>query len=103
MLDTLIRDNVNIATLPVTRNSQFIHIFLPSVEVSNWVKARSGEGAVVEALDFREEAKGCLQLAEVEGHPEVKTVLMGMALGWLTLADHLKSASTIQIEHADDA
>jgi hypothetical protein len=58
---------------------------------------------MVEVLDFREEARGCFQLAQAEGHPEVKTVLMGMALGWLTLADHLKSASTIQFEHADDA
>jgi hypothetical protein len=98
-----IRENVNIATLPATRNSQLIHIFLPPVEISNWVKAQSREGAVVEALDFRDEAKGCLQLAEVEDHPEVKTILMGMALGWLTLADQLRSAAPIQYEHADDA
>jgi hypothetical protein len=37
-------------------------------------------------LDFREEAKRCLLLAEVETHPEVRTILMGMVLGWLTLA-----------------
>jgi hypothetical protein len=37
-------------------------------------------------LDFRQEAKGCLHLAEAEENPEVRTVLMGMALGWLTLA-----------------
>jgi hypothetical protein len=58
---------------------------------------------MAEVLDFREEAMGCVQLAQAEDHPEVKTVLMGMALGWLTLADHLKSAATIQYEQADDA
>jgi hypothetical protein len=58
---------------------------------------------MVEVLDFREEARGCLELARAEGHPEVKTLLMGMALGWLTLHDHMKSAATIQYEHANDA
>ena len=42
---------------------------------------------MVDALDFRQEAKGCLQLAEAETQAEVKTILMGMALGWLTLAN----------------
>jgi hypothetical protein len=54
-------------------------------------------------FDFREEARGCLQLAQVETHPEVKTVLMGMALGWLTLADHMNNTTALQYESADDA
>jgi hypothetical protein len=58
---------------------------------------------MVDVLDFREEARGCLQLAQVETHPEVKTVLMGMVLGWLTLADHIKSSGAHQYEAADDA
>jgi hypothetical protein len=41
---------------------------------------------MADVLDFRQEAKGCLHLAEAEENPEVRTVLMGMALGWLTLA-----------------
>jgi len=52
--------------------------------------------------DFRDEARGCLQLAQVGTDPEVKTVLMGMALGWLTLADHMESSATLQYEPEDD-
>ena len=40
-----------------------------------------------EVLNFREEARGCLHLAQAEGLPEVRTVLMGMAIGWLKLAN----------------
>ena len=43
---------------------------------------------MADVSDFQDEGRGCLQLAQVETDPEVKTVLMGMALGWLTLADH---------------
>ncbi len=39
-----------------------------------------------ELLNFREEAQGCLQLAQAEIVNEVRTVLMGMAIGWLELA-----------------
>jgi hypothetical protein len=38
-------------------------------------------------VNFREEARGCLQLAKAESDREMKTVLVGMALGWLRLAD----------------
>jgi hypothetical protein len=31
------------------------------------------------------------KLAKAETHREVRTVLMGMALGWLNFANHLKS------------
>jgi hypothetical protein len=58
---------------------------------------------MVDVLDFRDEARGCLQLAQIESDPEVKTVLMGMVLGWLTLADHMKSDATLQYQTADDA
>ena len=47
-------------------------------------------------VDFRDEARGCLELAKAETQGEVRTILMGMALGWLKLADH-----TIQLEPAD--
>ena len=40
-----------------------------------------------EVLNFREEARGCLQLAQAEAIEEVRTVLMGMAIGWLKLAN----------------
>jgi hypothetical protein len=57
---------------------------------------------MADIVDFREEAKECVQLAQIEAHPEVKTVLMGMALGWLTLADHKKTAAGLRYE-SDDA
>jgi hypothetical protein len=40
-----------------------------------------------EVLNLREEARGCLQLAQAEELREVRTVLMGMAIGWLELAN----------------
>ena len=55
---------------------------------------------MADMLDFREEAKGCLHLAEAETNPEVRTVLMGMALGWLTLACE-KDSHPPQDESAD--
>jgi hypothetical protein len=44
-------------------------------------------GVQAEVLNFRKEARGCLQLAQAETLHEVRTVLMGMAIGWLKLAD----------------
>jgi hypothetical protein len=44
-------------------------------------------GVQAEVINFREEARGCLQLAQAETLHEVRTVLMGMAIGWLKLAD----------------
>jgi hypothetical protein len=35
-------------------------------------------------------------LAEAETNPDVRTVLMGMALGWLTLASEKDAQSTIE-------
>ena len=42
---------------------------------------------MVDVMDFRQEARGCLRLAEAETQAELKTILMGMALGWLTFAN----------------
>ncbi len=39
-------------------------------------------------VDFQQEADGCFRLAESETHAEVRTILMGMGYGWLTLASH---------------
>ena len=50
---------------------------------------------MADVLDFRQEAKGCLHLAEVEANPDLKTVLMGMALGWLTLACEKDSRTSV--------
>jgi hypothetical protein len=51
-------------------------------------------------VDFRDEARGCLELAKAETQGEVRTILMGMALGWLTLASHVKT-DALQLEPAD--
>jgi uncharacterized protein YjbI with pentapeptide repeats len=47
------------------------------------------EDADLQNVDCRGEATQCLRLAESETQSEVKTILMGMALGWLTLAHHV--------------
>jgi hypothetical protein len=51
-----------------------------------------GEIAVAERLDFTQEANGCFRLAESETHAEVRTILMGMGYGWLTLANRQKAS-----------
>jgi hypothetical protein len=51
----------------------------------------------VEVVDFREEARGCVRLAKAEKHESVRTVLLGMALGYLRLDDRAKSAATIEL------
>lgn len=40
------------------------------------------------AVDFQHEADGCFRLAETETDADLRTVLMGMGYGWLTLARH---------------
>lgn len=55
-----------------------------------------------DVLNFREEARECFQLGEVETNREVRTVLFGMALGWLRLANHHKSKDALQLELADE-
>jgi hypothetical protein len=47
---------------------------------------------MTDVMDFRQEARGCLRLAEAETQAELKTILMGMALGWLTLESHARPA-----------
>ena len=48
------------------------------------------ENSAAEEVDFGEEANCCLRLAEIEAVPEVKTIFLGMALGWLTLASEMQ-------------
>jgi hypothetical protein len=61
-----------------------------------------------EVLNFREEARGCLHLAQAETINEVRTVLMGMAIGWLKLAQEesrplvtLSPPVTVEEEHSE--
>jgi hypothetical protein len=58
--------------------------------------------AVAEHLDFTQEANGCFRLAESEAHAEVRTILMGMGYGWLTLANHHKAPDTLHHEPIDE-
>jgi hypothetical protein len=41
-----------------------------------------------DVVNFREEAKGCFLLAQTETDRQVRIILMGMAVGWLKLANH---------------
>jgi hypothetical protein len=58
--------------------------------------------AVAEHLDFTQEAKGCFRLAESETHAEVRTLLMGMGYGWLTLANRHKAPAGARHEPIDE-
>ena len=49
---------------------------------------------------MQHEARNCLHLAQIEEHSEMKVILMGMALGWLSIAKEW-SADT-DIEATDD-
>jgi len=51
------------------------------------------EGAVADQLDFTQQANDCFRLAESETQAEIKTILMGMAYGWLTFANRHKVTS----------
>jgi hypothetical protein len=49
-------------------------------------------------VNFRDEARECLRLAKAEPRGEVRTVLMGMAVGWLKLSEHNKPSQTLRVE-----
>lgn len=53
------------------------------------------------APDFRNEAQQCLQLASAEPEGELRTILAGMALGWLKLADYSRVAPGPETQHAE--
>ena len=53
-------------------------------------------------VDFRDEARGCLELAKAETQGVVRTILMGMAVGWLKLANHTDALQLeLEPEHVD--
>jgi hypothetical protein len=49
-------------------------------------------------VNFREEARGCVQLAKAEKHEAVRTALLGMALGYLRLSDRANSAEANNLQ-----
>jgi len=51
-----------------------------------------------DVVNFREEARGCVQLAKTEKHEAVRTVLLGMALGYLRLSDRANSDDEIKLQ-----
>lgn len=61
-----------------------------------------GEDAVADQVDFTQEANGCFRLAEAETHDEVKTILMAMGYGWLTLADRHRAGGKVNQEPVDE-
>lgn len=54
-------------------------------------------------VDVQNEAKACLQLAEVETQSEIKVVLMGMAFGWLNLARAPEAINAMVLEQDANA
>jgi hypothetical protein len=52
-------------------------------------------------VDFREEPRECIQLAKAEKHEALRTVLLGMALGYLRLGERAKSADTVKLLPVD--
>jgi hypothetical protein len=53
------------------------------------------------APDFQEQAQQCLHLASAEPEGELRTILAGMALGWLKLADYTRASQGPEIQHAE--
>jgi hypothetical protein len=51
--------------------------------------------------DFQEEAQQCLHLARAEPEGELRTILAGMALGWLKLADFTRASQEPEIQHVE--
>jgi hypothetical protein len=51
--------------------------------------------------DFQEEAQQWLHLARAEPEGELRTILAGMALGWLKLADYTRASQEPEIQHAE--
>jgi hypothetical protein len=52
-------------------------------------------------VNFREEARECVQLAKAEKHDALRTVLLGMALGYLRFDERAKSVDTTKLLPAD--
>jgi hypothetical protein len=53
------------------------------------------------APNFREEAQQCLHLASAEPEGELRTILAGMALGWLKLADYTRASQEPEIQQTE--
>jgi hypothetical protein len=51
--------------------------------------------------DFQEEAQQCLHLAKAEPEGELRTILAGMALGWLKFADYTRASQGPEIEPSE--
>jgi hypothetical protein len=52
-------------------------------------------------VSFQDQAKECLKLAEAEPQDgELRTILTGMAMGWLRLADYTRASHALEIERA---
>ena len=57
---------------------------------------------MTDLVDCRQEAKECLHLAQIETDPDIRTILMGMALGWLRFATEIESESAARDESKDE-
>jgi hypothetical protein len=53
-------------------------------------------------MNFQDEAKEFLKLAQAEPQDgEIRTVLAGMAMGWLKLADYTRASQALEIEYTE--
>jgi hypothetical protein len=52
--------------------------------------------------DFRKEAKGCLELAKALPNGELRTVVTGMAVGWLRLANFPTVSKASDVDYAEN-
>jgi hypothetical protein len=50
---------------------------------------------------FQEEAQQCLQPARAEPEGELRTILAGMALGWLKFADYTGASQGPEIQPSE--
>lgn len=57
---------------------------------------------MAEQVDFQQEADACFRLAEAETHADVRTILMGMGYGWLTIASHQKASGDAHAEPLEE-
>jgi hypothetical protein len=59
-------------------------------------------GLPAKVVSFQEEARECLKLAQAEPQGgELKSILAGMAMGWLKLADYTLASQALEIEYAE--
>jgi len=81
------------------QNADLQNVDLQNLDVEN----ADSQDVDSQDVDCRGEATECLRLARSETQSEVRTILMGMALGWLTLAHHVAPPDVVHDEQPEPA